>query len=850
MLNVQTVLLFCLSDPMYYESPDRLADEATRYALSARPVPAGWRRSAQGLWTQMRPEGVGRPEQGWKIHISAVPDEASSTLDIVADACLARRVPFKFLRSARALRFANGKYMPRASSGKFITVYPADEGQLDDLLAELVPALDGRRGPYILSDLRIGAGPVYVRYGAFTELWCAGADGDPVPAVRDPAGRLVPDARVAGFTIPNGVRVPASLRSHLAARAPAEGADLPYRVERVLYFTNAGGTYLAVDRETGQRVVLREARPHCGTDSTGTDAVTRLRREYEILSRLDGLDFVPRVHGLRTFWEHEFLVEQYVPGQTFMDAVVASHPLRFRDPAPDVLSGYARWVERITGELGRALEILHDRGVSHGDVHPSNVILRPDGSVALLDFEYAGAAGDERPVRVGAPGFAAPGPVTGAEADWYALRSTWLMAMLPLAEVVDHDPAKAATLRSAAVEHLGLGPSAGSALREVRPSSSRPRSGEPAVAELFGDPSRQWPAIRAGLVDAILAAATPDRTDRLFPGGPQVFDGQAGALAHGAAGVLLALHRAGVAVPESYVDWLVAAAGRTRHRAGLFDGLAGIAVVLAELGRPDEALAAWSRCRELPAPATADLQSGLAGRAWTSCRFADLTGDEGLLDDAIRAAAELDAVVRDGGGAALALAPSAGLLHGMSGAAVVHLGLYRRTADERHLRACRRALSHELSHCVAMEDGTVLVKAGRRHLLYLNAGSGGIALVANAYLAHREDDELAAFVRAVRRGCGAPMVREPGLWHGRAGLLAMLGRLGGPREEVLDQVRRLAWHAVCRDGHLLIPGHRLSRFSADLATGSAGVLLALHTVLGDEDTVAGHDDALPLLFPR
>ena len=94
------------------------------------------------------------------------------------------------------------------------------------------------------------------------------------------------------------------------------------------------------------------------------------------------------------------------------------------------------------------------------------------------------------------------------------------------------------------------------------------------------------------------------------------------------------------------------------------------------------------------------------------------------------------------------------------------------------------------------------------------------------------------------------MVREPGLWHGRAGLLAILGRLGASRDDVLDQVRRLAWHAVHRDGHLLIPGHRLSRFSADLATGSAGVLLALHTVLGDGDTGAGEDDALPLLFGR
>src|SRR4051812_2936193 len=56
MLNVQTVLMFCLSDAVYYESPDRLADESTWYAQTAQPAPAGWRRSAHGLWTQLRPE--------------------------------------------------------------------------------------------------------------------------------------------------------------------------------------------------------------------------------------------------------------------------------------------------------------------------------------------------------------------------------------------------------------------------------------------------------------------------------------------------------------------------------------------------------------------------------------------------------------------------------------------------------------------------------------------------------------------------------------------------------------------------------------------------------------------------
>src|SRR5205814_117169 len=134
MASVQTTQLFCLTDPDYYETPDRLADTATRYALDRDPLPTGWRRSRRRLWTVLHPDGVALPEQGWKIHVSAAPEQAEATLAAVAAVCLPRRVRFKFLRSADALRFANGKHMDRGSGGKFVTVYPTDDRQFGELV--------------------------------------------------------------------------------------------------------------------------------------------------------------------------------------------------------------------------------------------------------------------------------------------------------------------------------------------------------------------------------------------------------------------------------------------------------------------------------------------------------------------------------------------------------------------------------------------------------------------------------------------------------------------------------------------------------------------------------------------
>ncbi|WP_405723248.1 class III lanthionine synthetase LanKC [Streptomyces sp. NBC_01537] len=837
---------YCVADRHFYETPSRLADEADRYPLSLSEAPPGWRRSGRGLWTSLIPVGVQPAEQGWKIHVSATPETAEATLDTAARICLARGVPFKFLRSTSALLFVTGKNMSRSSSGKFVTVYPEDDERFRELVAELAAALDGNPGPYILSDLRIGPGPVHVRYGAFLEQWCPGDDGLPVLALRKPSGELVPDDRGPVFRIPEWVDVPPMLEPHLSARRAAKDDDFPYVISKALHFSNAGGIYLAEHRDTGERVVLREARPYSGLDGTGSDAVERLHREYRALTKLKGLDCVPQVYGVRTVWEHHFLIEEYIEGERLLEAVVSRYPLvRHLEPSEEQTTAYVRWVATVTGGLVGALDALHRRGLSFRDLHPGNVMVRPDDSVVLVDFEYAADLTDRGLPPVGAAGFVAPAGAEGAEADQHALWATWLMMLMPMVEMVQRDPAKAATLEAFARERFRLSPEDGPRKPVIRRLSSTPDTPDAAPADLFADPAANWQAIRDRLVAGIHACATPEREDRLFPGDPAVFGTGGFTLAHGAAGVLHALHRAGVPVPAEYSAWLVASARRSRPASlrGLYDGLHGVATVLDELGLRDEALELLSRAGEAGEPMRAGLFGGRAGVALNQCHFAVRTGDEALLDSASRTADRLDALLRDGSQEGLVLPASAGLMHGLSGAALLHLRLYRITGEKRRLAAARAALDWELGHCVPMPDGTVQVKDGHRHLLYLDGGSGGVALAAREYLAHADDARLASFVASVRRGCAYEFVREPGLFRGRSGLIAVQRLLDGPEaaEDALPSVRRLAWHAVYRDEGMFFPGAGLLRFSADLATGSAGVLLALHGVF------EGKGDFLPLL---
>jgi lantibiotic modifying enzyme len=396
------------------------------------------------------------------------------------------------------------------------------------------------------------------------------------------------------------------------------------------------------------------------------------------------------------------------------------------------------------------------------------------------------------------------------------------------------------------------------AVREITGGAARPArlvSGWASPAEAGGAAggnaeSPRWDRLAADLVGTIRASATPERTDRLFPGDIDQFRVPGGGLglAHGAAGVLYALSEAaGVRVPE-YEEWLVTRAADPPQgtHLGLYDGLAGVAYTLARLGHLDAAVQAARSClSENWGRLGHGLYGGLSGFALAMISVGDHVGEPGLAEAGIRAAETVAApyaaaergAVDQGAAAAAGTGGAVGLLRGASGKALLFIRLYERTGDPAYLDAAEAAIGDDLRRCVTDSKGALQVDDGWRTLPYLGGGSVGIGMVIDQFAVHRQHEEFADAARAIRLAAGAGLYAQAGLFNGRAGMIAYLA---GTRDErgqeagrrvVGAHVDRLAWHAVRYEGGVAFPGDMLLRLSMDLGTGAAGVLLGTAAAL-------------------
>ncbi|MFD5711915.1 class III lanthionine synthetase LanKC [Streptomyces pharetrae] len=881
--------LYGLVDPRYYEPLSRRPLTPEYRDALLRLLPDGWALRRGDVWLHARRASgatwgaaAESPVQGFKIHVSSTPAHALRLLDLVVPVCVEHGVEFKTAADPGLLDVLNSKLQQRGHSGKFMTVYPPDDQAFSELIEVLYRRTAGEavEGPYILSDRRYrDSGVLFYRYGGFRPPRRLNVDGTQSTHLVSPTGEYVTDERLPYFNLPPWVRDPFTAESHAAPGKDPAGTVLNdrYLVEGALTFSNAGGVYHGTDKVTLEPVVLKEARrlTNCWTsEGRMWDAVDVLGHEYDVLRRLEGLDFVPRPVDLFREWEHTFLVEERISGVSLhdfwaRDDVILAPYIHREGRLERFLPLFREVAERLIGMV----EEVHARGVLLGDLSPNNILIDPVTlRMWLIDFESAVHEDDRAAMlkyggRLGTPGFLHPERSSRDRLlpcdDWYASAMLLYGCVVPVTALFDLSPRARdvfldefvalglpAQVKSV-VTHLMAG--AVDEAKTVLAAWGRDEGTRRSVAStvvrdqvpdgLVAEVNRTLD----GLAEGLLRTMDERRPDRLWPSDPMVFATNPLSVAYGACGPALLLRAtSGGALPDEVVSWMLRRPVDTdTFPPGLFLGLAGIAWSFRELGLEDRA---ESLMRTLYASPLSYEEPGvfLGAAGWgmaSLCFYAD-THEQLHLDRAVRAGEHLLATAQHDEETCHWRCHQDGLVHygygyGASGIALFLLHLHLATGDDRFRSCAVRALEFDLAQVIRSTLGWQWPRFQNETVVYPywihgSAGVGSVLVRFHHLLGIERYGDLA---RRVAEDTYVKYAYNPGLFEGLAGIgefmLDMYCFTGEERyrRDAFDIAESVLWFRTEGADGTAFPGRWLTRISHDYATGSAGVGLFLSRLL-------------------
>jgi serine/threonine protein kinase len=186
-----------------------------------------------------------------------------------------------------------------------------------------------------------------------------------------------------------------------------------YKILGVLGRGSMGIVYKAQDPEIGRIVAIKTLRKILTTSHLSIDsALERFRLEAKSAGNLRHPNIIT-VFEVGKDSQTPYIVMDFVDGES-LDAVLA----RERKLPPALALRYLE-------QLSSALDYAHDRGVTHRDLKPGNLIVDKFGGIFIVDFGVAsiqdsleqGPDTGSRPVVVGSPGYMSPEQIRNEKLD-------------------------------------------------------------------------------------------------------------------------------------------------------------------------------------------------------------------------------------------------------------------------------------------------------------------------------------------------------------------------------------------------------------------------------------------------
>ncbi len=271
-----------------------------------------------------------------------------------------------------------------------------------------------------------------------------------------------------------------------------------YELSGIIGQGGMGQVWTAYDRRLDRRVAVKLLRPdHMAPATAAEEMRRRFVRECRVTAQVAHPGLVT-VHDAGSDGDDLYLVMQYVEGADLADHLAEHDPY----PWP--------WAVAVAAQLCAVLAAVHAVPIVHRDLKPRNVMVKPDGTVTVLDLGIASVL-DTDTTRlthtgspIGSPAYMAPeqamGGAVGPCTDLYALG-------VLLHELLSGNvPFAASTVLGVLHRHLYEAPPP---VRQLRPEVPEPL--EALVLRLLAKDPKDRPSGAQEVYEA-LAPLLPDRS--------------------------------------------------------------------------------------------------------------------------------------------------------------------------------------------------------------------------------------------------------------------------------------------------------------------------------------------------
>lgn len=817
-------------------------------------------------WTYISFFGYPRDDAGWKIHISASLENHIEVLKCVSSYLFHRRIDFKFASNEDEFTDLNSKTISRASSGKFIVIYPK-QSAFAEIIEELYVLLKGFDGPYILSDLPYKDSKVlFYRYGEFSPITIRDEYGTISTYILDDKNELYVDERVPKYKTPGWAKQPfevsqESVPSILLSK---------YRINEAINFSAQGGVYTST--HDGIKVAIKEARAYCGIDKNKSYATERMKHEYQVLCALKELNVTPRPIELIEDCGNTYLVEEFLPGTSLRPYPVDNSPLIhtvINDPIGRAKKEKLFYQELrvIATKALVAIEKIHSAGYTVGDISPANIMYdRDTQKLHFIDLEVATElckVTEKSTFGLRTPGFWAKEGLPPAQGDLYKIGLVILYCIMPYDGLWSLSESKAFELieiyrqnKTVPDDILGIihqlltsrFDNAGEALREIE----RNQFYLPKADKYFLSTNGCRKEDIQRIANEFYRNVKFYLTDDLYPLGNDPMGQLTGGFSYGYGifGFLYAVKKSklGVQLPDR--DFLEEIVHRFMYKfrsnpndiaPGLYVGLSGIAYCLTHLGFDSEAKYVLAQACKAECTMS-DYSYGKAGRLLVLLYFYRKYGDKRYLTEAIRNAESImkESIEKEGNIYWKDIAGDiySGLTRGNAGIAYALLVLYKITKNKKFLHFGIRALDGDIKRIKTVrEDGLIgfnsrpLESRSKVYSPYAHNGLTGLGSVLIRYFLVTDDSAYLDITEKIISSCKCQYLLHTGYLTGICGIISFLQDVKYTlhRDDVenfmKDMFSCLRFHYVeteCSVGYFGDQGYKLSH---DLLTGSAGVFL-------------------------